>query len=472
LFRHAHCPGERTQPQTCPDIVEIAVSRYPFRDIAGSLASAPSLESGIQSLLVYLRALQPDWHPSVALYTPENERFERVFQLDRDRSHQRSVDVGLDQLPSRLVRKYLRPSAFFNDDTRKSLLEKLFHETPGYEPDRFEGPQLQPLTAPVGWRSCACLPLNDHDELLGLIVIVSPRPNGFGPAALEALQPLRGLASLAIARRLHASGRATPESRAAEETARRDAKALGERVRSLEAELERAIGENAARAATVQAAMREADRLRAESAALHEQRSRDAQQAAALEEQVDAVGTHLSDACGRLADTESRLAEMAGTLDVVREAFAVIANDPDPASITRTFVGWFCERFQVGRLSLMRLDDKQGDLRIMAHKGMDPAMAARVRLRVGQGVAGRVASTQQAVMVREHEEQGAVQGTRLDNYNSDSFISLPLVHRQRVVGVMNLSNKRDGESFDDLDLDRAQLASHVLALALGEALAA
>ena len=446
--------------------------RYPLRDIAGSLASAPSLESGVQSLLVYLRALQPDWHPSVALYTPETQRFERVFQLDGGRSHLRSVSVGLDQLPTRLVRKYLRPSAFFNEATRKSLLEKLFHETPGYEPDRFEGPRLQPLTAPVGWRSCACLPLNDHDELLGLIVLVCPRPNSFGPAVLEALQPLRGLASLAIARRLHASGRVTPESRAAEEAARRDATLMTERVRSLEAELERAIAENAARGATLQAVLREAEQLRADGTAHHEDRTRVARHAAALEEQIDAVGTHLSDACGRLAEAESRLGEVTGTLDVVREAFAVIANNPDPASITRAFVGWFCERFQIGRLSVMRLDDERGDLRIMAHKGMDPAMAARVRLRVGQGVAGWVASTQQAVIVREREDGGAVHGTGLDRYNSDSFISLPLVHRRRVVGVMNLSNKRDGEAFDELDFDRARLASHVLSLALGEALAA
>jgi hypothetical protein len=47
-------------------------------------------------------------------------------------------------------------------------------------------------------------------------------------------------------------------------------------------------------------------------------------------------------------------------------------------------------------------------------------------------------------------------------------MSLPLVHQQRVVGVLNLSNKRDGEAFDDLDMDRARLASHVLAQALGE----
>jgi GAF domain-containing protein len=448
------------------------VLRYPLRDIAGSLASAPNLESAVDSLLVYLRALQPDWHPTVAIYSSGTERFEGVYQLDRGRAHLRAVNVGLEQLPARLVRKYIHPSAFFNDDSRRSLLEKLFHQAPGYEPDRFEGPQLQPLTAPVGWRSCACLPLNDSDELLGLIVLVCPRPNGFGPAALEALQPLRGLASLAFARRMHATGRATPESRAAEESAKRAASVMRERVQELEADLERAVAESEARGATLQAVMREAERLRSDSAVHHDERSRAARQAAALEEQIDAVGTHLSDACARLAETESRLNEMSGTLDVVREAFEVIAHDPDPASITRAFVGWFCERFQVGRLSVMRLDDEQGDLRIMAHKGMDPVMAARVRLRVGQGVAGWVARTQQSVIVREREDDTPVHATGLDRYNSDSFISLPLVHRQRVVGVMNLSNKQDGEPFDDLDLDRAQLASHVLALALGEALAA
>jgi GAF domain-containing protein len=452
--------------------VEIAVPRYPLHDIAGSLASAPSLESAVQSLLVYLRALQSDWHPTVALYAPGSERFEKVFQMDRDRLHVRQVEVGLESLPARLVRKYIRPSAFFNEENRKSLLENFFQQEPGYEPDRFEGPQLQPLTAPVGWRSCACLPLNDHEELLGMIVLVCPRQNAFGLATLDALKSLRGLASLAIARRLHAEGRPTPESLAADQSARRDADAMLERTNSLETGLQQALTECEARGAALQAALQEADRLRAENVEHREGRARAIRQAAALEEQVRAIGTHLGDACGRLADADARLDEMTGTLGVVREAFDVIAHDPDPASITRAFVGWFCKRFHVGRLSVMRLDDRRGDLRIMAHKGMDPAMAARVRVRVGQGVAGWVASTQQAVIVREREDRTPVQATGLDHYNSDSFISLPLVHRQRVVGVMNLSNKQDGEPFDELDLDRARLASHVLSLALGEALAA
>jgi hypothetical protein len=79
-----------------------------------------------------------------------------------------------------------------------------------------------------------------------------------------------------------------------------------------------------------------------------------------------------------------------------------------------------------------------------------------------------VARNRQPVFMREREDATPVAPTGVDSYNSDSFISMPLVHRNRTVGVLNLSNKRDGEPFSDRDLARARLASSVLALALGE----
>jgi len=448
------------------------VLRNSLRDIAGSLASSPTLEDALESLLVYLRALQPDWHPSVATYAPEAQLFDAVYQLDRKHLHRRAVAIPVDHLPVRLVRNYIQPSAIFNGGDRRTILEKLFRQSPGYEPDRFEGQQLQPLTAPVGWRSCACLPLNDRDDLLGLIVLVCPRPNAFGSATLESLQPLRGLASLAIARRLHDAGRPTPESRAEEEAGRVAREELHARLRALEAELGRLTAESEARGATLQAALREAEQLRAAAIAHDDERRETTRKVAALEEQVGVIGLHLSEACTSLADAELRVAEAAETLDVVSDAFELIAGDPDPASITRTFVSWFCERFRIGRLSVMRNDCAGGALRILAHRGMDPGVAARVRVPVGQGVAGWVAHNRRALLVRQASEHGPVHGTGLDRYNSESFISLPLVHRREVVGVLNMSNKRHGEPFDQVDLERARLASHVLAFALGEAIAA
>lgn len=441
--------------------------RFPLRDIAGTLASSPDLDSAISALLSYLRALQPSWHPTVVMYDTLDEYFEKVYSLDRGRLKSRDIRVTLDQLPARLVRKFIRPSAFFNADGRRALLEKLFNTSPGYIPDRFEGAQLEAFTAAVAWQSCTCLPLNDRDELLGLIVIACPRPQAFGPAVTEALQPLRGLASLALARRLHVAGRVTPETRAAEEQSRRAQAVLSGRVSELEIELARVAGENEARGATLQSLMRELERQRTQATGDTGEQRRLKQQAAALEEQVASAGELLSDAYAQLSELQSRMGELEHTLEFVREAFEVTAGDPDSGSVTRRFVAWFSERFQAGRCTLMRVDDQAGDLRILAHRGLDPTVAARVRVAMGQGVSGWVAHNQQPVLARERGD-GGTRHTGLDEYNSDSYMSLPLVHQQRVVGVLNLSNKRDGEAFDDLDMDRARLASHVLAQALGE----
>ena len=60
-----------------------------------------------------------------------------------------------------------------------------------------------------------------------------------------------------------------------------------------------------------------------------------------------------------------------------------------------------------------------------------------------------------------------VRATGIDHYNSDSFVCVPLVHKNRLLGVLNLSNKRDGKAFDETDLDRAMMASSVLSMAMG-----
>ena len=86
---------------------------------------------------------------------------------------------------------------------------------------------------------------------------------------------------------------------------------------------------------------------------------------------------------------------------------------------------------------------------------------------MGQGLSGWVAHNRKPLFVRVKRDAGAVQHTHQDAYNSDSFISVPLVHNDRLVGVLNLSNKTAGEPFDELDLDRAVLAGSVLAISLG-----
>lgn len=442
--------------------------RLPLRDIAERLANAPDLESCVDTLLAYLRPQQAEWHPTVALYDTSREVFHRVWQRERGRLDRRDLVLPVDHLPARFVRKFIRPSAFFNGDDRRSLLAKLFQSSPTYEPDRFEGPQVQPLTAPVGWRSCVCLPLNDHDRLLGLIVIVSPQAKAFPSAVTEELGALRGMASLALARRLNVTEGPSGESRGATEAARRAALLMQGRVQELQRQSEALEAENLAKAATLDSLMREVESLRGEADARHNERVATARITSALEEQTAAAAQHLNEAYAQLARTQAINQELQDTLQLVQRAFEALSGSDDAVTLTRSLVAWCCEHFEVDRCSVMRVDDAQGDLRIFAHRGLDPALAGQVRVPMGSGVAGWVARNRQPVFMREREDQTPVRPTGMDHYNSDSFISMPLVHRNRIVGVLNLSNKRDGEPFSERDLSRAQLAGSVLALAIGE----
>jgi hypothetical protein len=445
------------------------MSRLPLRDIAERLANAPDLESCADALLSYLRPAQADWHPTLALYDSSREIFHRVWQRERGRLEARELVLPIDHMPARFVRKFVRPSAFFNGSDRRSLISKLFQTSPSYEPDRFEGPQVQPLAAPVAWRSCVCLPVNDHDVLLGLIVIVSPQARAFPAAVIEELGALRGMASLAFARRLHTRPSApAEENRGAAEAARRAALLMQGRVQELQQLAETLERENHAKGATLESLMRELESLRNESVTRHNERVATASVTRALEEQATAAAAHLNDAYDQLSRTQALNRELQETLHLVQRAFDALSGTDDAVSLTRSLVAWCCEHFDVERCSVMRVDGTQGDLRIYAHRGLDPEVAGRVRVPMGAGVAGWVASNRRPVWMRESEDETPVSPTGVDHYNSDSFISMPLVHRNRLVGVLNLSNKRDGETFSERDLARAQLAGSVLALAIGE----
>jgi signal transduction protein with GAF and PtsI domain len=173
----------------------------------------------------------------------------------------------------------------------------------------------------------------------------------------------------------------------------------------------------------------------------------------------------------QLEDSQAQVAEMLRTVSFLKEVFQVLAQEHDREDFQRTMVSWFCECFGVDRCSLMKIEDSQETMSISAQHGIAPEIAGGVRVRVGQGIAGWVAHHRKPLFVRMKDDPGATY-THQDAYNSDSFICVPLVHSNRLVGVLNLSNKRGGAPFNELDLDRAVLAGSVLAMTLSQRLPA
>jgi putative methionine-R-sulfoxide reductase with GAF domain len=443
------------------------MSRFDLRDISQRLASSRDVEAVVFEFLGYLQSVRSDWRASLAFYEVSQDALVNVCTRAGSRLARREVVIPVDQLPARLVRKFFHPSAFFNAPDRRSLLSHLFQNSPHYEPDPTEAPALRPL-APPGWQSCVCLPLADREDLVAVLTITSDRKSAFPSKVIGEILPLKSLAALALAQHLHrTSTHAAPPDVPPAPALARSTESWPERLRDLDAHATALAQDNQAKAQRLEALTNEIERLDKHSTLYQQELDRVKGQLVALEEQTAQATHHLTEAYSELSTTQARATQLDRTLGFMKDVFQVLSQEHDPGEFPRTFVSWFCEHFGVERCSLMLPDASGETLRIRVQQGIDGALAQQVKVRIGQGIAGWVAHNRKPLFVRVKRDAQDVSHTNQEAYNSDSFISVPLVHNDRLAGVMNLSNKRGGEPFDDQDLDRALLAGALLAMVIG-----
>jgi signal transduction protein with GAF and PtsI domain len=448
------------------------VSKFDLRDVSQRLSESTDSDAVVSELLGYVQSQRPDWRAALAFYEVSRDALVSLYTREADRLTRRDILVPVDQLPARLVRNFFHPSAFGNAVNRRSLLANLFKTSPHFEPDAAEGGALQPVVPMSDWGSCVCLPLADQEDLLAMLVVTSRKKGAFPGRAVDDLVPVKGMAALALAQHLYKSSRITPESEYSQETGSLATSGMSaadfqDRIRTLDAHAVELAAESRAKAARLEELTEEIEQVDRTSDRYREELDRVKDQLHALEEQSSAATLHLNEAFSQLTETQDRMAELQRTVGFLQDVFQTLSQEHDSKEFSSTMVLWFSEHFGVERCSLMVMDGSRDTMRIAAQRGIDPGVANKVRVRVGQGISGWVAHNRKPLFVRVKADAREVQPTGQDVYNSDSFITVPLVHGDRVVGVLNLSNKTGGLPFDNLDLDRAMLTGSLLAMTLG-----
>lgn len=103
--------------------------------------------------------------------------------------------------------------------------------------------------------------------------------------------------------------------------------------------------------------------------------------------------------------------------------------------------------------SLMLFDEHSQNLHIAVAKGMSPPLARTMAVPIGEGIAGRVARNGFPLLVNDIERDSRVATPNRPRFRTKSFISIPLKNHDRLVGVLNLADKRDDTSFTEADLN-------------------
>jgi GAF domain-containing protein len=121
--------------------------------------------------------------------------------------------------------------------------------------------------------------------------------------------------------------------------------------------------------------------------------------------------------------------------------------------------------------SLLLVDEETGDLVFqVATRAGDERIAGTV-VPAGQGIAGWVVEHAEPAVVASPREDPRFYGgiDESSEFQTRNLVAVPLKVKDRVIGVVEVLNKREGRDFDDKDLEIALALTNQAAIAVDNA---
>ncbi len=118
--------------------------------------------------------------------------------------------------------------------------------------------------------------------------------------------------------------------------------------------------------------------------------------------------------------------------------------------------------------SLMLLNERD-ELYILASRGFDTQFIETYRIKLGEGIAGIVAQDRIPVLVEDIDADERFNRKKRDRYKTKSFISCPLISRDKMLGVININDKKDGSPFREDEFNLLKVIAYQAAIALENA---
>ena len=122
--------------------------------------------------------------------------------------------------------------------------------------------------------------------------------------------------------------------------------------------------------------------------------------------------------------------------------------------------------------TLMLIDEKTGELVFSVPTGPNADQLEDIRLAPGAGVAGWVAQNEQYLLVEEAEKDERFYGgvDEMTGIKTTSLLCVPMKSKRKLIGVLEVVNKKNGEVFTEEDAMLLSIFSHHAAIAIENAM--
>ena len=123
---------------------------------------------------------------------------------------------------------------------------------------------------------------------------------------------------------------------------------------------------------------------------------------------------------------------------------------------------------EVKCVSLMVMEGNA--LRIKSSKHIPEDVMKQCKVKLGVGISGWVALKGVPLLVKNVEEDVKFKRRNNKRYSNKSFISVPVIHNSRIIGVINVSDKNNNKSFVKNDVELLKVVAGHSAIAIRNAI--
>jgi GAF domain-containing protein len=154
--------------------------------------------------------------------------------------------------------------------------------------------------------------------------------------------------------------------------------------------------------------------------------------------------------------------------DILQELSNAIVITDDITAIANLLLDLALNYAYAEKGSFMLLTERD-ELRILAAKGLDPQLTRSYKVKIGEGIAGMVAKNPTPVLVEDIEKDSNFRNIRRDHYKTKSFISCPIISKNKLLGILNINDKKDGTPFNVDEFELLKVLANHAAIALENA---
>ena len=411
--------------------------------LAHALSAAPDLDDALVALSEGLAEIDRSAHLALLRYDGRREMLADRLTPHDGRINRSKVETTFDHLPAPARIAIAQGGQFVDLGEQSQEYARLFGLPPMADGGllslrgvRFEG------------------------ALAAVISLYEPRKI-FGTRAAERFAPAAALFDLAFVR--FAEKEARDEAvRTLEDVTQR---VHGDYVRKL-GELERQL--TAARDEAGKGAAADPARvvhLEKEAARATEEARKATRRANAVEQQVTAAVGQLESLHVELHRRSEALRQKTRTLYLIDRVLTLDGNaEDDPRQLVDGLLALVGDDMQAQRCSLMLRAPEPNMLYLAGARGLAPHVLDGARIAIGTGVAGRVAAAREPIVVQDVTEARAHPLLGDQYFTTGSFISFPLVYRDELIGVVNLTNRAQRGVFLEEDVERVRLLALLISL--------